>query len=198
MNAPHSFCPAARVALLCGLVASAVTAPAALAADRLVDSFDTAKLHCGVDRLIFNDKDLGGKSHATQTAAGGVLKVEGQLVPARGMPGFVSIPLLLTADAKPQDVSAFEGVRLRVKVLKGSLCLQVATTDVQNFDYHTSAPIARGVANFQEVRIPFKALKRAWSEQTALNAKDVTSLNLVSVGTSPTDFAYEVDEVSFY
>ena len=167
-------------------------------ADRVVDDFTNAKLRCGLDRITVNDKEVGGQSHATQACAAGVLKVAGELSPGRGMPGFVSIPLLLSADASPQDASAYEGVRLRVKILKGSLSVQVATSDVQNFDYHTSAPLARTGGDFQEVRIPFKELRRVWSEQTPLNVKNVTSVNLVSAGTDKSAFGYEIAEVSFY
>jgi hypothetical protein len=51
---------------------------------------------------------------------------------------------------------------------------------------------------FQEVRVPFKEMKRAWSEQIALNLKSITSVNLVSFGMAKDTFAYEVNEIGFY
>jgi hypothetical protein len=105
---------------------------------------------------------------------------------------------LLSADGKPKDLSGYEGVRVRVKVTKGALYVQVASSEVDNFDYHTSAAIAGKRGEFQEVRIAFKDLKRAWSKQTVLNLKSITSVNLVSFGMAKDAFAYEVDEISFY
>jgi hypothetical protein len=127
----------------------------------------------------------------------GVLKVEGELVPGRGAPAFISIPLLLTPDAKAQDVSAYAGVRLRVKITQGALIVQVASADVDNFDYH-SAPAVVKRGEFVEVRVPFADMKRAWSAQTPLNLKLVSSVNLVSFAMAPDKFAYEVDEIGFY
>lgn len=166
-------------------------------ASALIDDFSETQRH-GADRLVFNDKSLGSQSHATQRCADGVLVVKGELIPGRGAPAFISIPLVLVADAAPQDVSAYEGVRLRVKIDAGSLLIQASSADITNFDYHTSPPIARKPGEFQEVRIAFKEMKRGFSEQTALNLKSVTSINLLAFGMARDSFAYEVDEVSFY
>lgn len=170
---------------------------ASASAPALIDDFSQAQRH-GRDRLLFNDKDLGSQSHATQTCANGVLTVQGELVPGRGVPAFISIPLILAADMQPQDLSAYQGVRLRVKVNKGILSVQVASSEVDNFDYHTGGPVAAKRGEFQEVRIAFKDMKRGWSEQTPLNLKTITSVNLVAFGTAKDAFAYEVDEIGFY
>jgi len=165
----------------------------------LLDDFSDPKHNAhGVDRLIIDDKGAGSQSHATQKCEGGVLKVEGELVPGRGVPAFISVVSLLSPDAKPQDLTGYEGVRIRVKNTKGLLSVQVGSTEIQNFDYHTSAPIATRRGEFQEIRLPFKDMKRAWSEQTVLNLKTVTSVNLVSFGLAKDAFAYEVHEIGFY
>ena len=41
-------------------------------------------------------------------------------------------------------------------------------------------------------------MKRVWSEQTPLNLKTITSINLVASGLQPGDFDYKVDEISLY
>jgi hypothetical protein len=105
---------------------------------------------------------------------------------------------LLSANGAAKDLSAYQGVRMRVKVTKGILCVQVGSSEIQNYDFHTSAPITGKRGEFSEVRIPFKDLKRAWSEQIALNLKSITSINLVSFGMAKDAFAYEVDEIGFY
>ena len=167
-------------------------------ATALVDDFSNpAKTTRGAGRLLFTDKDAGSQSSATQRCENGVLVVQGELKPGRGAPAFISIPLLLTPDAKPVDVGAYTGVRLRVKLTQGNLTVQVSSTDVDNFDYH-SAPIAATRGEFTEVRVPFADMKRAWSAQTPLSTKLVTSVNFVAFGMAPGVFAFEVDEIGFY
>ena len=171
----------------------------AAATPMLLDDYsDPTRNKNGVERLLIDDKAVGSKSQATQKCENGVLSVKGDLVPGRGVPAFISEVSLLSADGKPKDLTGYQGVRLRVKVTKGILCVQVSSSEIANFDYHTGAPIAGKRGEFQEVRIPFKEMKRAWSEQTVLNLKSITSVNLVSFGLAKDAFAYEVDEIGFY
>lgn len=174
---------------------SAHAAPGPLLLD---DYSDTKRNKNGIERLLIDDKTAGSSSTATQKCENGVLSVKGDLVPGRGVPAFISLVSLLSADGKAKDMSGCQGVRLRVKVTKGILCVQVGSSEIQNYDYHTSAPITGKRGEFSEVRIPFKDLKRAWSEQIALNLKSITSVNLVSFGMAKDAFAYEVDEIGFY
>ena len=171
--------------------ASAAPAPA------VIDDFSNATRNGG-ERLLITDKDAGSQSQATQRVENGHLVVTGDLKPGRGAPAFISIPLLLTADGQPRDASRFQGVRVRLKLLRGMVSVQVSTPDVTNFDYHTSAPLAVKAGEYQEVKMPFRELKRGWSEQTPLNVKAVTSVNLVAFGLAPSSFAYEIDEIGFY
>ncbi|AOS43254.1 Complex I intermediate-associated protein 30 (CIA30) [Lacunisphaera limnophila] len=188
----------ATILILVPLSVGPITARAT-ATPAILDTYSNDKQNAhGVDRLLFDDKGAGGQSHATQKSADGILQVEGELIPGRGAPAFISLVSLLTPDAKPQDLTGYEGVRLRVKNTKGLLSVQVASTEVQNFDYHTSTPIAAIRGEFQEVRLPFKAMKRAWSEQTVLNLNTITSINLVSFAMARETFSYEVDEIGFY
>ncbi len=197
MNPRLLLIPSAVFALSLGLLGLSPV-PAEAAAPALVDDFSAAgHTSAGAGRLLIDDKGAGSQSHATQRVEHGILHVEGELIPGRGAPAFISVPLLLSADARPQDLGAYEGVRLRVKLLQGVLSLQVASADVQNFDFH-SGVVAAKRGEFAEVRLPFKDLKRAWSEQTPLNVKNVTSVNLVAFAMARGAFAYEVDEVGFY
>ena len=165
----------------------------------LVDDFSNPELLAsGAPRMVITDQVSGGQSQVTKTIADGVIAVQGKLMPGRGAPGFVSLPLTLAANGTPRDLSQYEGVRLRVKVTQGSLTIQVSSSDIVNYDYHTSKPIVRDSDGLKEVRIPFTELKRAWSEQTPLNLKTITSVNLLTAGMAPGSFSYEVDEVGFY
>lgn len=196
---PTSCRAAAWVGGLAALVMFFALPLRAASAPRLLDDYsDPARNKNGVERLVFDDKAAGSKSRATQKCENGVLSVKGELVPGRGVPAFISQVSLLAVGGKPQDLTGFQGVRLRVKVIKGILCVQVGSSEIENFDYHTGAPIAGTRGEFQEVRVPFKDMKRAWSEQKALNLKTVTSVNLVSFGMAADAFSYEVDEIGFY
>ena len=188
--------PVALVLLATGGFFAAPTLHAATPA--LVDDFSNpAQTARGAGRLLVTDKDVGSHSHATQRCENGMLIVEGELAPGRGAPAFISVPLLLSSDAKAEDVSAYTGVRLRVKLTQGPLAVQVSSADVDNFDYH-SAPVVAKRGEFVEVRIPFADMKRAWSAQTSLNLKLVTSVNLVTFGTAPGAFGYELGGIGFY
>lgn len=169
------------------------------AAPLLLDDYSDPKHNKnGVERLLIDDKGAGSSSQATQKCENGVLLVKGELVPGRGVPAFISAVSLLSADGKPKDLTGYQGIRLRVKVTKGILCVQVSSSEITNYDYHTSTPITGKRGEFQEVRIPFKDMKRSWSEQIALNLKSITSVNLVSFSMAKDAFAYEVDEIGFY
>lgn len=180
------------------LMIGSISAQAAVPPKVLDDYRDITRNKYGVQRLLIDDKSAGSKSQASQKCENGVLLVKGDLVPGRGVPAFISQVSPLSSDGKPKDLTGFQGVRLLVKVAKGILCVQVGSTEIDNFDYHSSAPIAGKGGEFQEVRIPFKELKRAWSKQTELNLKSITSVNLVSFGLAKDTFAYEVKELGFY
>ncbi len=190
--------PAATSLFAAFLVLGSIAAQAANAPMLLDDFSDSTRNKNGVVRLLIDDKAIGSKSQATQKCENGVLTVKGDLVPGRGVPAFISQVSLLAADGKPKDMTGYQGVRLRVKVTKGILCVQVASSMIDNFDFHAGAPIAGKRGELQEVRIPFKDMKRAWSEQTVLNLKTITSVNLISFGMAKDAFAYEVDEIGFY
>ena len=182
------------------LAACAVTPGIARANDvpELLDDFsDPHRTRAGIERIVIDDSSIGGKSHASQSSADGVLSVEGEIFPGRGQPGFVSLILLLAPAGEPRDLSGYEGIRIRVHVTKGALTVVAASSEIQNFDYHATA-IPRTSKGLQEIKIPFEDLKRVWSEQTPLNLETISSINLVASGLQKGGFAYEVDEVGFY
>lgn len=185
--------------LFAGLLLATVPATQGSNDNITIDDFsDVSRQASGLPRMLINDAEAGGKSQAVTSFTEGVMTVEGKLVPGRGSPGFVSIPLVLSSDGTATDVSQYTGVKLRVKLQRGSLIVQASSTDVTNFDYHSSAPITRDPDAFQEVLIPFAALRQVWSAQTTLNLKSITSINLVSAGMAPDAIAYEIDEIGFY
>jgi len=145
-----------------------------------------------------NDTMVGG---GTQTKVGiesGVLHLSGEIVPPRGQPGWASTVLLLDGEGKPIDASEYTGIRMLVKINSGSLSMSANSTEVANFDYHSSVVMAPSDGKFHEVKIPFDSLKRSWSEQTNLNTQTINSLSIVAFSMQKATFDYEIDEVSFY
>ena len=128
----------------------------------------------------------------------GVLSAKGEIVPPRGQPGWASAVLLLDPQGLPQDASAFEGIRLLVRVNKGNLSVSANSSEITNFDFHAALVTRQSDDEFHEVKIPFSQMKRAWSEQTPLNTKTLTSLSLVAFGMQKGNFDFEIDEISFY
>ena len=98
----------------------------------------------------------------------------------------------------PQDASAYEGIRLLVRVNNGNLSISANSSEITNYDFHANPVTRRSDGKFHEVEIPFAKMRRAWSEQTPLNTKTLTSLSLVAFDVQEGSFHFEVDEVSFY
>jgi hypothetical protein len=141
-NPSQSFRRTTHLGLFIALAALSLTAAAPAVAPLLIDDYsDATRNRSGLERLLIDDKMVGSSSKATQRCTNGVLSVQGNLVPGRGVPAFISQASLLAADGKPKDLTGHQGVRLRVKVIQGLLCVQVASAAVTNFDYHAGPPI---------------------------------------------------------
>ena len=165
----------------------------------IVDDFsDPENNSLGIPRQYMNDTVSGGGTSTEQSVSDGVLSVTGEIVPPRGQPGWSSAILILDPQGMPQDASAFEGIRLLVKVNKGNISVSTNSTDVQNFDYHAAPVLAKSDGKFHEVKIPFASMKRAWSEQTPLNTKAISGLSIVAFGMQKGSYDFQLDEVGFY
>lgn len=165
----------------------------------LVDDFNNAEVNSiGIARQFLNDTMAGGSTSMSPQVVDGILSVSGDIVPPRGQPGWASSVLLLDPQGLPMDASAFEGVRLLIRVNKGMISVSANSTDVTNFDYHAALIPAKSDGEFHEVRIPFESMKRAWSEQTALNPSTIASLSIVAFDVQPGSYDFELDEVGFY
>lgn len=167
--------------------------------NRAIDDFsDAQNNNLGIARQFLNDSLSGGSTKTKQSVSGGVLSVKGEIVPPRGQPGWASSVLPLGPEGLPQDASAFEGIRLLIKVNKGNISISANSTEVTNFDYHTAPIAVASDGKFHEVKIPFASMQRGWSEYTQLNTTTINSLSIVAFSPQKGDFDFEVDEVSFY
>jgi hypothetical protein len=166
---------------------------------KVVDDFSDAQINSlGIPRQFMDDKMAGGKTQTDIKISEGKLHITGKIVPPRGQPGWASSVLLLNDKGLPQDASKFEGVRLLIKLDKGSISVSANSAEVTNYDYHAAMVAVKSDGKFHEVKIPFTSMKRAWSEQTKLNTATISGLSIVAFGMQPTHFDYELDEVSFY
>lgn len=164
-----------------------------------IDDFSDIKDNSlGIPRQFINDSIAGGSTTTEQLVSKGVIYLTGELIPARGQPGWASTVLPLDAQSLPQDASAFEGIRIVIKVNSGSISISANSTEVTNFDYHAALVPVANDGKFHEVKIPFNSMKRAWSEQTPLNTKTINSLSIVAFSLQKSAFNFELDEVSFY
>jgi hypothetical protein len=165
----------------------------------VIDDFSDAKNNnLGIPRIFLNDSIAGGSTTTQQEISKGILLVKGDIIPPRGQPGWASVALPLAAQNQPQDASAFEGVRLLIKINTGSLSISANSTEVTNFDYHAAPAAVTADGKFHEIKIPFASMKRAWSEQTPLNAKTINSISITAYGLEKSAFDFAVDEISFY
>lgn len=183
------------ISLTLGLAASAFAAPASSLLDDFSQPDATSR---GTPRLTINDSSTGGGSHLEQRLADGILFAKGEIVPARGQPGWVSLAFLLTPTGAAADLSQYTGIRMKVRVSQGFLSVSANSSEVDNFDYHAATVEPKPGEEFREVRIPFKDMKRAWSPQTKLDPATITGISLVAVGFQKGAFSYAVDEIGFY
>lgn len=164
-----------------------------------IDDFsDANKNRLGIERQFIDDTAAGGQTRTQHDVEKGILSATGEIVPPRGQPGWASIVLLLDPHGRPQDASAYEGVQLLVRVNQGHLSVSANSSEITNFDYHAAQVTPPADGKFHEVKIPFARMKRAWSAQSTLNPKTLTSLSLVAFDVQPGTFDFAIDEVSFY
>lgn len=164
-----------------------------------IDNFDHQQTNSlGIARLHMSDAVAGGNTTTVPTVADGVLHIKGEILPPRGQPGWASTVLPLGPEGQNQDASQFEGIRVVIKVDTGNISISANSTEITNFDYHTKPIPVAADGQFHEVKIPFKTMKRVWSEQTPLNTKTLHSLSIVAFNTQAGVYDYAIDEVSFY
>lgn len=191
-----------RIARKTAAAALCATAFNAATADRiapLVDNFnDPRQNSLGIDRHFVDDTTAGGGTIAQYNIEDGVLSAKGNIVPPRGQPGWASAILLLDPHGLPQDASAYQGIRLLVRINKGHFSISANSSEITNFDYHATPITRQRDGTFHEVKIPFSQLKRTWSEQTPLDTTTLISLSLVAFDVQKSSFDFEIDEVSFY
>lgn len=174
----------------------------AMGADALpamVDNFEHDKLNSlGIERQFLNDSVAGGASKSMVAIQDKHMYLSGELIPPRGQPAWASAVLLLDAGGNAQDAGHFQGIRLTVKINQGMMSLSANSAEVTNFDFHAAQINVTADGQFHEVKIPFSAMKRAWSQQTRLNTSTLTSLSIVAFALQKSAYDFVIDEIGFY
>ena len=165
----------------------------------MVDNFShQSENSLGVQRQFMNDTVAGGSSESEVTVQGGKIHLTGNLIPPRGQPAWASSILLLDAQGKPMDASGYQGIRLKVKINQGLMSVSANSAKVENFDYHAAPVLLKADGEFHEVKLPFASMKRAWSEQTTLDASTLNSLSIVAYAMQQSAYDFVIDEIGFY
>ena len=165
----------------------------------MVDNFShQSQNSLGVQRQFMNDTVAGGSSESEVTVQGGKIHLTGNLIPPRGQPAWASSILLLDAQGKPMDASGYQGIRLKVKINQGLMSVSANSAKVENFDYHAAPVLLKADGEFHEVKLPFASMKRAWSEQTTLDASTLNSLSIVAYAMQQSAYDFVIDEIGFY
>ncbi|MDO6746709.1 CIA30 family protein [Gilvimarinus sp. 1_MG-2023] len=165
----------------------------------VVDTFDKPENNSlGLPRQLITDSLAGGGSTAQHTIAEGVITVDGEITPARGQLGWVSLVLPLDVQGGSQNAQPYTGILLSVKLNKGVLSVTVNGSEIQNHDYHAAPVTVTNDGEFHQVKVPFESLKRAWSEQTPLNTGAINGISIVAYAMQPERFSFALDQVSFY
>jgi len=173
------------------------TAPQTVAQE-LLDDFESGTLTSalGTTWRVIRDEAVGGTSTAEVVVRGGALHVEAAIRPAPGGLGFVELALPLDAAEAPRDVSAFDGVRIRLRVRRGTLALKVRTAEVTNYDH--PAVVLGPSETIEELTLPFSEFGPLWSPPIPWTGRRVLGLALSAGGTEASEVAFEVEEIAFY
>lgn len=169
-----------------------------IASSTLDDFSDSKNNSHGIERVFADDSSVGGATQTSYSVSNGSLHAQGDITPPRGQPGWASIIFLLQKEGQPQDLSQYEGIRLKIRVNKGNLSVSANSTEITNFDYHASMIGHQRDGEFHEVKVPFSSMKRAWSAQTTLNTETINSISIAAFEMQKGAFDYELDEVGFY
>lgn len=189
---------AARAILLFGAV---LAAPAAEAGTLSIDDFADGDLQArpGLAWMVIADDVLGGPATGSlavrKDGQEEVMVVTGKVGTPDQLPVSFVGAWTAVGDGTARDLSAYTGVRLRVRVVDGAfqLGLRRASATV-NF----VAPL-ESTAEWREIDVPFSQLR---PQQPGIgvewSATDITWIGVSASGTTPGPVHLELDRIAFY
>lgn len=163
-----------------------------------LDDFSSQNLVSTIGELWRVDIDTawGGTSTIRTEKQGGMLRVSGKMQSGKGMPGLAGVSLLFDTLSTLFDVSEFDGIKVRVKAVKGTLLLKLLTAGVKNYDFHQVAIANTG--DFQTLELPFAKFRQLWSAQIPWTGKDVRGVAFWVSGFMAEEFDFTIDSIELY
>ena len=163
-----------------------------------LDDFSAAGLAStiGEEWSLDIDTAWGGASTLRTEKQGGMLRVLGTMKAGKGMPGLAGISLQLDSLGTFYDVRGYEGIRLRIKVVKGTLTLKLLTAGVKNYDFHAVA-IAKK-PGMQTLELPFATFRQLWSAQIPWSGMDMRGVALWVSGFGAEEYDFTIDSIELY
>lgn len=160
------------------------------------DATDPRRSTIGREWSADNDASFGGGSTVQVERRNGTMRVHGKLAPKKGMPGLAGVSLMFDTLRTSYDISAYDGVRLRIRSAKGALTLKMITASVTNYDFH--AVFVPATPRVQELTFPFKTFAQLWSAPIPWTGKDVQGLALWVSGMNAGEYDFMVDSIELY
>jgi hypothetical protein len=179
--------------------AVAAEAPAPASAARTQASLDNFRQ--GYDAWeVMTDSMMGGASSlklASISPRG--LRLQGQLRPTDPSPyAWASASRMLNDRGEPEDLSAFTGIRLRLRTEAGAPYLSIMTAEVTNFDYPLHLLPDTG-GEWQVVELPFEAFQQMRTQPPLpWTGQQVLGLNLGASAPKAGLFAFEIAWIELY
>ncbi|MEL6853376.1 MAG: CIA30 family protein [Bacteroidota bacterium] len=181
------------VLLKAGIVAKAEKMEAPAWTQETITAFEEAKTD---DWTAISDKSQGGNSVIRMKVAEEKAHIQGSLKPRQGGFGWAGLSHEFVGAGKPVDLSAYTGIKLRLKINKGSVYVSMQDMRVTNFDYHMSM-LPRGTGEWQEVELPFDKFRQFFSDPISWDGKAVQGLMVGASGMAG-DFDFEIDYIKLY
>ena len=144
------------------------------------------------------DAESGGKSSLETSFADGLLKASGSIKPGWPWMGPGRAGLVLPLGDKNQafDVSAWTGLRLRIKASGPGLLLRLHSSDIRNGDYF--AVDIPASTDFVSYDFPFQRMGQVMSAQKDWQGKQAFGIEFVAWSFRKAEYAWELDSIEFY
>lgn len=145
-----------------------------------------------------SDQVQGGLSELTISGQEGLLQVNGVLKIGDQMPyAWVMLSYNFQANGDVEDLTVFEGVRIRYRLPTGQVYLSLMDVRIQNFDYH--AAFLQTGADWQEMEIPFSTLRQNFTQPPIpWQGEKILGLAIGSSGAQAASFQLEIDWIELY
>ena len=148
--------------------------------------------------MDMTDKVRGGASTFSLVEREKTGHFSGKLSPTSNNPyAWAGSTMALASGNTPQDLSAFKGVKVKVKVEKGDVYISLPISDVKNYDFHMFT--LKAEVGWQEVEIPFTSFQQYFlNPKIELTGKNIIGITLGASGMQAGEFSFEIEYIDLY